>query len=207
MNRLKFPLAALAALSVYCHCPAQSISSESILKNIAGLDQNKSMRDPEKLRLLYEWKKESDEAHLPQDSAYARLLHKLGVLEFSVSRNYGTAISLTLRALQINLSGKKTVSFSYAVSDYYNLAYYYDKMNLFKKALLYYDSTIGASGKTKHLSISGKGIMKKRLKKVIWALPLHWTKRIHCIMFISLFSGRRRCFYKTNYRRHLPMFR
>jgi CHAT domain-containing protein/tetratricopeptide (TPR) repeat protein len=149
MHRLKYLLAALTALSVYFHCPAQNISNAWILKDLTELDSNRRLGNPEKLRLLYEWKNKSEQLHLSQDSVYARLLHKLAVLEFYVNRNYNTAISLTQNALHINTSGKSGASRFYAISDYYNLGYWYDKMNLFKKALLYYDSAIGALSKTK----------------------------------------------------------
>ena len=137
----------MTALSFYLHCPAQNFGNAWILNNLADLDSNHVLGNPEKLRLLYGWKNKSEELRLPEDSAYARLLHKLGVLEFYVSRNYNTAISLTQSALQINTSGKSGASRVYAATDYYNLGYYYDKMNLFKKALLYYDSTIRAFAK------------------------------------------------------------
>jgi tetratricopeptide (TPR) repeat protein len=151
MNRLKYLLAVLVAMYIHLHCSAQNFSNELILHNLADLDKNHDLRDNEKLRLLYEWKKKSEDLQLPQDSPYARLLHKIGILEFRVNRNYNIAISLTLRALQINTSGKARASAFSAVTDYYNLAFYYDRMNLFKKALLYYDSSIRISKETRDI--------------------------------------------------------
>ncbi len=142
-------MAILTALSVYFHCPAQNFSNALILKNLAELDSNRKLGNPEKLRLLYEWKTKSEELNLPEDSSYARLLHKLGVLEFYVNRNYNTAISLTLRSLQINTSGKFRASSVNAANDYYNLGFYYDELNLFKKALFYFDSAIAVFAKLK----------------------------------------------------------
>jgi CHAT domain-containing protein/tetratricopeptide (TPR) repeat protein len=141
----------LTALLVYFHCPAQNFNNALILKNLAELDSNSRLGNSEKLRLLYEWKNKSELLHLPQDSVYARLLHKLGVLEFYVKRNYNTAISLTLRSLQINTSGKFRASSVDAANDYYNLGFYYDEMNLFKKALLYLDSAIAVFAKLKDI--------------------------------------------------------
>jgi CHAT domain-containing protein len=150
-NRLRQLMVVLAALSVYFYCPAQNFSNAWILKNLTELDSNNRLGNFEKLRLLYEWKNRSEKARLTEDSVYARLLHKLGVLEFYVSRNYNTAISLTQAALRINTSGKSGASPFYAATDYYNLGYWYDKMNLFKKALLFYDSAIGARANFKDI--------------------------------------------------------
>ena len=151
MNRLRYLVTALVALSVYSNCPAQNISNALILKNLAELDSSSRLGNPEKLHLLYEWKNKSEELNLPKDSTYARLLHKLGVLEFYVNRNYNTAISLTLTSLHINTSGKFRASSLDAARDYYNLGFYYDEMNLFKKALLYLDSAIGVFAKLKDI--------------------------------------------------------
>jgi CHAT domain-containing protein/tetratricopeptide (TPR) repeat protein len=142
MKRFIYLLATLVAIGIHLHCSAQNFSNEQILKNLSGLDQNDHLTNAEKLLLLYDWKKKSEEYHLPQDSVYAKLLHKIGALEFLKNRNYNTAISFTLRALQINTSGKARSSGVSAVTDYYNIAYFYDQMNLFRKALLYYDSAI-----------------------------------------------------------------
>jgi CHAT domain-containing protein len=145
MKRLIYLLVTLVAICIHLHCSAQSFSNEQILKNLSDLDRNDHLTNGEKLLLLYDWKKKSEEYHLPQDSAYAKLLHKIGALEFLVNRNYNTAISFTLRALQINTSGKARSSGASAITDYYNMAYFYDKMNLFRKALFYYDSAISIS--------------------------------------------------------------
>ena len=142
MKKLLYLLVTLVALCIHLHCPAQSFSNEQILKNLSDLDRNDHLTNGEKLLLLYDWKKKSEENHLPQDSAYAKLLHRIGVFEFLVNKNYNTAMSFTLRALQINTSGKAHSSVSSALNDYYNMAFFYDNMNLFRKALFYYDSAI-----------------------------------------------------------------
>ena len=142
MKRLKYLLVTLVALCILLHCSAQNFSNEQILMNLSELDRNTHFTNREKLLLLYGWKKKSEEYHLPQDSTYAKLLHRIGALEFLINRNYNIAISFTLRALQINTSGKARSSGVSAITDYYNMAYFYDQMNLFRKALFYYDSAI-----------------------------------------------------------------
>jgi CHAT domain-containing protein/tetratricopeptide (TPR) repeat protein len=149
MNRRKYLLAVLFAICIHLPCPAQDFSNIQIQHNLEELDKNQALANREKLILLYEWENKSLEKQLPQDSVYARLLHKIAALEYLVNRNYNTALSYTLRALQINTSGNRGGSGILALTDYYNLAYYYDQMNLFKKALLYYDSAIRIAEKIK----------------------------------------------------------
>jgi CHAT domain-containing protein/tetratricopeptide (TPR) repeat protein len=136
-------LIVVMALALAClACPAQQISSASIWKNLVSLDTNQVLPAADKLKRLYEWKKESDALRLPRDSVYARLLHKIGAYEFYASRNYYTALVLTMQALRINTSGKPGSCTRRAVTDLYNIAFYYDNLNLLKKALPYYDSAI-----------------------------------------------------------------
>ena len=146
---LKYLLAIGVAMCIHLHCSAQNFSHEQLIRSLSELDKSHILSNPEKLQLLYVWKKKSEDLNLPQDSAYAKLLHKIGALEFLVNRNYNIAISFTLKALRINTSGKNNSSRLSAITDYYNMAYYYDKMNLFSKALLYYDTAIRNSKETK----------------------------------------------------------
>lgn len=133
----------LAALA-FTQLPSsgQSISLASIRKGLASLDTNHTLSHNQKLQLLYEWKTKADAAHLPQDSTYALLLHKLGVNEFYSSKRYNTAILLTFKATRINMSGDAGSSHTSAETDMYNIAFYYDRLALLKKALVYYDSAI-----------------------------------------------------------------
>jgi tetratricopeptide (TPR) repeat protein len=131
-----------AGLFVLYPCQAQDFTSRSISKNLASLNEFPVPPPDRQLQLLYEWKYKSDHLGLPQDSVYARLLHKIGALEFLVNRNYSLAIGFTLGAVQINTSGNPAASETSALTDVYNLAFFYNKMNLFRKALLYYDQAI-----------------------------------------------------------------
>ena len=129
-------------------CRAQKLSNEMFLARITSLDTNNSLRPAEKLRLFYDLKSRSEKLQLPQDSVFARLLHKIGALEYRVKRNYNVAIDLTLKALSINTAPGRESSVAFAVTDMYNLAVYYNQMSLFTKALLYYDSAIVFADRT-----------------------------------------------------------
>jgi tetratricopeptide (TPR) repeat protein len=140
-----FPYAILLVMAVSClgaPCRGQSLTNDTIWHNLTSLDNNATLPANDRLRLLLAWKKSSDSLHLPQDSVYARILHKIGALDANINGNYHAAIVSTLGAVRINLSGRKGASLNAAVTDLYNTAYFYDKMDLFKTALLYYDSGI-----------------------------------------------------------------
>lgn len=122
-------------------CMGQAFSNATIRRDLAGLDTDRALGFTAKLQLMYEWKKRAEAEQLPQDSVYARLLHKIGNYEFDL-KNYNTALSLTLRALRINAAGRPGSSPTSAVTDLYNIALYYNSLELFRKALNYYDSAI-----------------------------------------------------------------
>jgi CHAT domain-containing protein/tetratricopeptide (TPR) repeat protein len=141
-------LAVVAILLFHFSCLAQQFSNDTLMEDMAGLDRNSVLNPAAKLQTLYSWKQRSETLRLPRDSVYARLLHKIAVYEFQVNRNYNLAIGLTLQALNINTAGSHGASLTMAVTDLYNVAVYYNRMSLFKKALLYYDSAIVLAGRT-----------------------------------------------------------
>jgi tetratricopeptide (TPR) repeat protein len=146
--RLSFPIVIFAVLLMHWPCQGQGLSNDSIWRGLATLNSNPALPASEKLRLLMEWKKRSDDLHLPQDSVYARLLHVIGLYEVNLNKDYTAALLSTIRAAQINTSGARGASPKGAVTDLFNVAYYYDVMELFKKALPYYDSAIRYATRT-----------------------------------------------------------
>lgn len=124
----------------------QTVSSASIRRNIDLLDANRSLSFAGRLKLLYEWKKQSETSGLPRDSVYARLLHKIGAYEWFANKDYNLALAFTFEALRINGSGAAGTSSGAVVTDFYNIAFYYESLTLLKKALVFYDSAIMAAG-------------------------------------------------------------
>src|ERR1700753_1991135 len=100
MGRSKCLILFLAAVLIHSHGLPQRMSNQLLLQNMAALDNNSVLPASEKLSQLYVWKRQSESLDLPRDSVYARLLHKIGVLEFFVTRNYGTALQLTISSLR-----------------------------------------------------------------------------------------------------------
>jgi tetratricopeptide (TPR) repeat protein len=146
VRRAKYLLVLVAFAFIRLSCPGQGVSNPAIWQDISNLDTNRSLGSSEKLKLLYAWKKKSETLQLPEDSVYARLLHKIGVYEFFAGKRYNVALLLTLKALRINTSGKAGSSLTLAVTDLFNIAWYYDNLSLLKKSLVYYDSTILFAG-------------------------------------------------------------
>ncbi len=127
---------------VWLSAPGQSFTSATVRDNLASLDTNRSLGVAGKLNRLYEWKKKSEASRLPQDSVYARLLHRIGVYEWFANKNYNQALSYTFDALRVNTSGRKDVDSGAGVTDLYNIAFFYEHLSLLKKAAVYYDSAI-----------------------------------------------------------------
>jgi CHAT domain len=121
---------------------AQILTSTVLWEKMADLDKRSDLGGPKKLQMLYDLKKKADSSDLPADSALAKLLHKIGALEYGLNRNYTIAIGFTQKAVDINSSGKKGASPLLAATDFYNLAYFYDNLGLFSLSLPLYDSAI-----------------------------------------------------------------
>jgi hypothetical protein len=136
--RYIFVLVVIAGLP----CMGQSITNASIWQDLIRLETDQTLTAPGKLQLMYQWKKQAEATHLPMDSVYARLLHKIGVYEFYTGKRYNVALQLTQQALRINTSGKAGSSQNLATTDLFNIAQYCDGLSLLKKALIYYDSAI-----------------------------------------------------------------
>lgn len=119
-------------------CP----SSQVIWDSINNLTKNNLLVESKKLSLLYNLKKISDDCELPKDSVYAKLLSKIGVYEYYVTKNYDSSIKLTILAININNSGVKGSSPKSTISSYTNIGYYLEQLMLYSKALAYHDSAI-----------------------------------------------------------------
>jgi CHAT domain-containing protein len=134
---------ALAALTFFrLFAVGQPMSNASLWHDLVSLDTNQTLSPKDKLQVLYDLKKKADAAQLPQDSVYAKLLHKLGSAEYNVLNHYNAALDLTLQALRINTSGHTNGSTNFASTDLYNIGLFYDNLAMHKKALIYYDSAI-----------------------------------------------------------------
>ncbi|MEO6328208.1 MAG: tetratricopeptide repeat protein, partial [Ginsengibacter sp.] len=106
-----------------------------------AIEKNNDLSAGEKLSGIFRLQKAFDQCRLNNDSVYAQMLHRIGVLQFSTGK-LNEAISYTLASIKINTSGKKESNKKLAVKSYYNLGYYYAGLNRLKDALNYYDLCI-----------------------------------------------------------------
>lgn len=123
---------------------SQEVMPLSIWNKIIAIESTNQLSLAEKLFECQKLKESFLENNLPQDSVYARLLHRIGTLYFQVNHMISTqeAIDYTTKAIQINNSGNKNSSPHFAVNSYVNLAIFYKSINFYKKAYTYYDSAI-----------------------------------------------------------------
>jgi tetratricopeptide (TPR) repeat protein len=147
VQELKHILPLLFLVVVRLSASGQSVTSESVWRDLASLDTNQSLNTSGKLKLLYEWKKKSEAFRLPEDSVYALLLHKIGVYEWYANRNYNLALNHTYGALRINTNGKAGASHAGAITDLFNIGYFYDNLSALKKSVIYYDSAVLFAGR------------------------------------------------------------
>lgn len=127
------------ALIVFC---TLHIDAQVTTQHVRQITDSSSQPQSVKIKHLLALKNKAETARQTSDSVYALILHKLGALEFRENQDARKGIEYIRRAASINVSMKKNASVLAAITNYYALGYYYDKLNIFDRALLCYDSTI-----------------------------------------------------------------
>jgi CHAT domain-containing protein len=123
---------------------AQCPTNQQIYDSVRSIEGNDGLSSGQKLPILYALKKKYLDCGLIQDSAYARLLHRIGTCEFGANSGTATvsAILNTQEAARINAAGGRGSKGSFAVNSYMNLGYYYKSLRQYAKALAYFDTAI-----------------------------------------------------------------
>jgi len=111
------------------------------LVNIERIPVNR-MSEQEKLPLVLGLRQEFEKRNYPEDSVYARLLHRIALYQYHTTRDYRRCVENTLHAIRINTSGKKGACLLFAVNSYKNLGFYYKDLLFFDLALRSFDSAI-----------------------------------------------------------------
>ena len=94
----------------------------------------------QKLQSLYKLKNIFEDCKLSKDSVYARLLHRIGLYEYTANKSYTKAIYLTKESIRINTSQNNGSCPWFAIKSYSNVGFYYSDAGLTDEALAYYDS-------------------------------------------------------------------
>src|SRR5690606_28659948 len=139
----------------YCFCCAAGLwlclacygQQQLIAERLYVIEHDSAFSDQQKLSRLYGVKAQYDSLGFVKDTVYAKLLGSIGLYEFLVNHNYDAAIKHTLAAAAIAMSAKPSPAFFSATGNYFNLGFYYDKVQRFSKALAYYDTAIIVSRK------------------------------------------------------------
>ncbi|MBX2920799.1 MAG: CHAT domain-containing protein [Chitinophagaceae bacterium] len=121
-------------------CPASS----DVWQKIIALEENQILSAADKLKKANDLRKQLESCNYPEDSVYARLLHRIAAFKFVLNNYTATyeAIDDILASIRINTSGKKAASRDYVINSYYNLAFFYKTINQNSKSLSFYDSVI-----------------------------------------------------------------
>ncbi len=119
---LLFLLMAQSAVML-AECP----SSDSLYKQIISIAKANLPSNNERLKLLLEFKENTKQCPSRNDSIYAYLLRRIGVV-YGQLRDYPKAIEYTRQAIDLISSnwGKTSVNPSHLPTCYYNLQAYYD---------------------------------------------------------------------------------
>jgi CHAT domain-containing protein/tetratricopeptide (TPR) repeat protein len=118
--------------------------------------------DKEKLKKVLQLQKQILDCKLPYDSVYARILHRLGVLQYYATGELNSAISNTLLSIEINRSNRKNVLPSFLANSYTNLGLYYKELLFYKEALRCFDSAVYFS---EHFKSQEYFIIQSRLQR------------------------------------------
>ncbi len=123
---------------------AQCPKATDIDKQLKETEANTALRPDQKLSTVLGLKQQFEQCGLVSDSVQARLLHRIGYLQYVINNNIVTpsVIENTMAAIRINTSGSRHASEKFAVNSYNNMAYFYFGANQYSKALPYFDSVI-----------------------------------------------------------------
>lgn len=124
------------ALSITAN--AQCLSHRQFWDSVISIE-NSSKDIDQKLSVLSELKIQFENCNLDKDSVFARMLHRIGALEYQQGHFYD-AIQNTIAAVRINTSRKAGACYSYVGVSYYNLGLSYNQLSRYNEVLLYFDS-------------------------------------------------------------------
>lgn len=141
----------------------QCKTNTELADQLGNIETNQALSNQQRLTKVIDLKKEFERCKLYKDSVYAKILHRLGALQFAAGK-YEDAINNTIQAIKINTSGKKESSRKFAVVSYFNLGFCYQQLRLYNEALDNYDKCISLGNEYRDASIIDR-VIKARIKK------------------------------------------
>ena len=152
----------LGGLLTYSGPPQNQPSAALIRDSLLHIEKNPALTQQQKLALVTRLRDDFEKARYPEDSIYARLLHRIAVYQYYTTKEYGSCVTNTLRSIRINTSGKKNACLAFAVNSYMNMGYYYEGLVIYDQALLYFDSSILLSNHFPHQETTVKLCRQER---------------------------------------------
>ncbi|MHA4846052.1 CHAT domain-containing protein [Flavitalea antarctica] len=121
-------------------CPSHAQLNEQV--EISERDNQEDIA--KRLKKLYEFKGVVENCKLLKDSVYAKILHKIGILQYQANNFVPSenSFAFTAEAARINTSGIRTAYPAYATKSFFNLAVLYSAARLNREAVRFCDSTI-----------------------------------------------------------------
>ncbi len=134
----------IMALVIGIRGTSQCLSKQFIWDSILVIEKNAQLSLPESKKKLLSLKVNFEKCQYEKDSVYARLLHRLAAISFQENHRVATEESLGYlsEAIYINSSGKPSAAINYLVNSYYNMGLFYRSLKSYRKASLFFDSTI-----------------------------------------------------------------
>ncbi len=127
------------ALAFVWYGIAQCPTSAQLWNRLLAIEKSDA-DNKEKLQQVLQLQKQIQQCKLPEDSVYARILHRLGVLQYYTTGELNACIANTTRAIQINCSNQKGALLSFVANSYTNLGIYYKDLLFYREALYCFDS-------------------------------------------------------------------
>jgi tetratricopeptide (TPR) repeat protein len=119
-------------------CFSQCLTNHQFYQKLIEAEQS-SLSFTDKFKQVRNLQKRFEQCGLNKDSVYARILHRIGVLEYSRG-NLNSAINYTVQSVNLNGTGKKGINRKYVIRSYCNLGTFYKELSQYKSALTCFDS-------------------------------------------------------------------
>ncbi len=123
---------------------AQCFTSLQYYDQLAAFEKS-GAPNPVKLEQVLTLSQKFRKCGLPEDSVYARMMHRIGVLE-SLENNLSEAVRYTREAIRINGNGHLSSAHKMILSSTYNLGFFYMEQHFYAEALEAFDKCF-AEGK------------------------------------------------------------
>src|SRR6476659_1800485 len=118
----------------------QYITASECIRQVDAIHESE-WTNAEKISRLQALRQTFSKYHTVNDSAYARILHRLGDV-YREAGDFDKGIAYTKEEVRINASGTAGAERSYLTHSYYNLGIYYSLLYLFPESHQYLDSCI-----------------------------------------------------------------